>query len=127
MKLLFKCTIPGRPIVKKNTQRIFGSGRMKRAVYSPKYTQWEKNAIAALLCANKGPLISCPLEARFKFYFVNHQAEPDASNLIEGPQDALKKAGVISDDRIIQRVTAEKFFGGMAMTEIELYEFEVCA
>lgn len=119
--MLFSATILGRPIVKKNTAR-----RYRRIVcYSPKFIQWEKQALLQLGKLRKiNPLIDFPIEARFRFYFTNKMAEPDVSNLIEGPQDLLKKAGIISDDRIIQRVTGEKYFGQEARTEIEIYKYD---
>jgi Holliday junction resolvase RusA-like endonuclease len=69
-------------------------------------------------------MISEPLEIKLVFQFVNRSAEADVSNLVEAPQDVLKKAGVISDDRIIQVVHARKEFGtGPGMT-IELLKIE---
>lgn len=81
----------------------------------------------AVLCANSIASIGVldePLYVIYKFYFANRQAEPDVSNLIEGPQDVLQKAGIIKNDRLIMRVMAEKFFGvGEPRTEIEIYNY----
>lgn len=124
---IFTCTIPGRPIVKKNTQRVIRRGGRTFAIYSTKYRSWEKNAIAACNCAFNSNLQSCldmPLIADFKFYFKNRQGEPDVSNLVEGPADMLKKAGVIKDDSLFQIVKAQKFFNQEPRTEIELFKFE---
>lgn len=123
MTPLFECEIPGRPIVKKNTQRIVGSGRSRRAIYSPRYTQWELNAIAACKRAFDGQAINCPVHAEFEFFFKSRQSEADTSNLIEGPADMLKKAGVIVDDKIFIRITATKWFSSMELTVIRLWEF----
>ena len=120
---LFACTILGRPIVKKNTQRTVGFGTRKRVIYSPRYRAWEIDAIAACKRANRTELLAMPLTAVFRFYFENKMAEADTSNLIEGIQDALKKAQVIEDDKLIIRIIAEKFFGETARTELELHKY----
>ena len=110
--------LPGRCIVKKNTKRFVGHGRV---IYSPSFRIWNAQAILALRkqWRNKPPL-DTPLEMTIRFYFENHQAEADVSNLIEGPQDALKEAGVIVDDKLIYALYAGKIFGEAARTEIEL-------
>lgn len=117
----FRVTIPGRPIVKKNTQRIVGFGKSKRAIYSKAFKAWER--IAILECRRiwkyQEPVYE-PIEAVYRFYFENKKSEADVSNLVEGPQDALKAAGVIHDDRIIQKVMAIKYFGEKPRVEIEL-------
>lgn len=124
--MIFQCTIPGRPIVKKNTKRIFGAGRFKRIVYSPKYQEWERHAAKHVRRALNAKCIDYPVAAWFKFYFANKQGEADTSNLIEGPQDLLKKMGVIVDDKLIHLVTAQKFFGASEpRTEIELRELVI--
>lgn len=121
---IFNIVIPGRPIVKKNTQRIVGYGKKRRAIYSPLYTAWERGALLIFKMKDDLPFIDFNVMAEFSFYFENHSAEPDTSNLIEGPQDLLKKAGVISDDKIIKRVLAEKFFGETPRTEIRILRLE---
>lgn len=115
--------VPGRPMVKKNTQRVFGVGSKKRAVYSPQYRFWRS---VAILIMKKQPLnIQTPIELRIKFNFKNRKAEPDVSNLIEGPQDVLKEAGVIADDKLVMRIVAEKCFKGVEETIVEIYPFPV--
>lgn len=125
-KLLFQFTIPGRPSVKKNNKRIFSRGRFKKVLNSLKYEAWERDAI--LHFKKHGPKdfkkIDQTLEAKFYFYFENKMAEADTSNLIEGPQDLLTKLGVIKDDKLIKRLTAEKFFYDSPRTLIELYGYE---
>lgn len=125
-KAIYSVSLPSRPIVKKNTQRIVGLGRGRRAIYSKQFTQWEKTAAIIMLQSkvfhSTQPFpFKAPLEARFRFYFKNFQAEADLSNLIEGPQDLLTKCGVISDDKIIRKILALKFFNEEPRTEIELF------
>ena len=119
---LFRCTVPGRPIVKKNTQRTVGFGKARHVIYSQRYMAWELVAIAACKRAFNTALITCPLEAQFRFYFADCQAEPDTSNLIEGIQDVLQTASIIKDDKQIFRLGAEKFLFQEPRTEVELFK-----
>jgi Holliday junction resolvase RusA-like endonuclease len=123
-KPLFRAVIPGRCIVKKNTKNLVGRGRFKRAVYSKKFVMWEQNALVALLDPSLRLLIDIPVTAYFKFYFANRQSEADVSNLVEGPQDVIVKAGILRDDKLVMRIIAEKFFGESARTEVELYAYD---
>jgi Holliday junction resolvase RusA-like endonuclease len=121
--MLFSCKIMGRVISKKNSKRIYRNRHTGKPfiVSSLKHETWEKSAVLAVRNSWRGDEpISKALEATYRFYFKNRQGEPDTSNCIEAPQDVLKKAGVITDDKIIKRVIAEKFFGEEPRTEIEL-------
>lgn len=73
-------------------------------------------------CASKGLTYPIPyaIEAHYRFYFENKHGEADTSNLIEGPQDVLEKVGVIVNDKLITKLTAEKFFGHEPRVEIIL-------
>lgn len=124
-EILFKCTIPSRCYIKKNTARIVGYGKSKRAIYTPRFLAWQKYALLCMRQAWMGkPPIDFAVDATFIFYFKNKQAETDLSNTIEGPQDCLKTAGVIVDDVLIQVLHARKFFGGEPRTEIEIRGIE---
>jgi Holliday junction resolvase RusA-like endonuclease len=100
--------LPGRPIVKKNTKRVYGSGKRKRVVYSSQYVFWEAVAMRAI--APVKFYTETTLEMHIDFFFKNRRAEPDLSNLIEGSQDMMKKAGKIKDDKQIHKIIARKFF-----------------
>lgn len=120
-ELLFRCFVPGRPIVKKNTQRVIGSGRNRRVIYSSRYRKWMREAATAIRQAANdlsfGLPISTPIEMHIVFWLANKASEPDLSNLIEGPQDMLKSCGIIVDDRLIVKIVASKSFCNEHMTE----------
>lgn len=120
-ELIFKCTIPGRCPVKKNRMKVVRRYGHTNVIYTQDFREWERLALLTLRQVLPNEVIDEPLEAKFIFYFANKKGEPDVSNLIDSPQDALKKAGVIIDDRIIQVVHAQKFFGEEPRVEIELY------
>lgn len=123
---LFVCSISERCPVKKNTQRIVGFGKSKRAIYSPQFVAWQRTALLQMKRAHEHrEPISQPLRMIIGFFFKNRQAEADLSNLIEGPQDALKLAGVIADDKLIHEIRAFKYFGtDQPRTEIYLFTIE---
>lgn len=126
MEPIFKMTLPGRPIVLKNSKRVIARGRGKRAIVLPsdRYREWEEIAMAVASGAANGHPIDHPIEAKYKFYFATRQAESDVSNLLEGPGDIMQKAGIIKNDKLIMRVSGEKFFGHEPRTEIEIFKYE---
>jgi Holliday junction resolvase RusA-like endonuclease len=107
METLFKVFIPGRPIIKKNTQKVVRLKNGRRVkIDSPRYKTWKHQASAyikqALLKHNINAPLSTDLQLTAIFHFKNRQAEPDLSNLYEGIQDLLQEMGVIKDDKLIQ-------------------------
>lgn len=119
---LLNITIQGRPAIKKNNQMIYGRGKKKWIGPNGKYRQWEKEMVKYLLqtAVVTGMPFDCVMELVVRFHFKNHQWEPDASNCVEGVQDALQKAGIIMNDKLIYKVVAEKVFDGEEYFEISL-------
>lgn len=123
--LLYKCFIPGRCPSKKNTKKVVRKYGRTLVIYSQVFKAWEQTALVYLKQSFLGrEMIDQPLEIKLVFHFMNHRHEADVSNLVEAPQDALTKAGVIKDDKIIQVVRAQKVFLGREGTELELYAVE---
>lgn len=75
---------------------------------SDRYLNWEQLAVMKLKEQWKSAPLMMPLEVRYEFHFKNRQHEPDVSNCIEGPQDALQKAGVIKNDKQIMKIIGLK-------------------
>lgn len=125
-QVVFRAVLAGRARVKKNSLQRKYSFAQRRTLTLPSdlYLAWEKAAVLDLKSqwGWRDP-IDKPIILRARFYFKNRQHEPDLSNCLEGPQDALQKAGVIANDRLITRIYAEKFFGEEPRVEIELQEF----
>jgi len=116
--LLFKTEIPGRVPVKKNTAKVFKFG----AVYSKAWKEWEKKAVRLLRIQGIKEPISDYCQIKMVFYLKNHQWEPDVSNVCEGPQDVLQKANILTDDKLIKRLFAEKHFNDdNPRVEIEIH------
>ena len=83
-----------------------------------------RKSIATPQTAIIAPVIDFYVRAEFEFHFKNHQAEADTSNCVEGPQDLMQKLGIITDDKLIKKFTAEKFFGGEPKTMVRLLAME---
>lgn len=131
MHPIFECVIPGRPMVKKNGQKVVtirrGRRSFKTKVNTPQYQEWENEAAKTVRRARhqiNGP-INCHIHARFIFYFENRQAEADLSNLYEGIQDVLKTQGIIVDDILIESHDgSRKRFYQTPRLEVKLYEYQ---
>lgn len=122
---IFFIVFPGRPVVKKNTKKVYRKHGRVMIVYSQRFKEWESRALDQIAKEWVGKeTIDVPLEARFVFCFENHQGEADVSNLCEAPQDVLEKAKVIRNDKLIQIVNARKEFGVEPKTMVELYEIK---
>lgn len=97
-------TIPGQTIAKKNSQRVVRLGSRAAIRPSKAYDAWEKAALLELalqrIPAWPGPY---PVELRL-FFFRQTMAKWDISNMIEGTQDVLQKAGILADDSMLHVV-----------------------
>lgn len=119
----FTAKILGRPVVKKNTQRVIRSGGRTFVIYSKKYAAWKNSAILQLRAqGSSGVSFDKPVNAEFRFYFENHSAEPDLGNVGEGCADILQELGVLANDRLIHILRLEKHFGETPRMEIEITE-----
>lgn len=120
--LVFCATIPGRVFVKKNTQRVVGLGRSKRAIYSKQFMAWQNAALCFLSGARLADPVDVPVILWLKFFFQHRGAEADVSNLVEGVQDVLVTAQILEDDKLVHKLIAEKHFGEEPRVEIEIRE-----
>lgn len=123
-EVLFQAVVLGRVVSKKNSKRIVKCGRYSKLISSSQYLEWEAVAIQSLRRAwGFQKSLDQPLTMTIGFYFKNHANELDIDNCIAGPSDCLQLAGVISNDKIIMRVVAEKYFGSEPRVVIELKEW----
>lgn len=92
-----KYTIPGRPISKKNSQRIFKRADGRPFIMpSKEYKAWEETAVRYLKPKPDKP-IDTPVTVKC-LYFMPTRQRCDMVNLLEATLDALVKAGVLEDD-----------------------------
>lgn len=90
-------TITGHPVVKKNNQQVVGSGKSRRKINTPAYNAWLHNAEAQIAHYGHVEPIDYPVNISYRFY-LGKSYNSDLSNLIEGPQDLLVAAQIITDD-----------------------------
>lgn len=106
MRLHF--TILGRPRPKKNSMRIVRTANGKPFLLpSQANVSWTNDAVRQLRDqwqSQRGrlPALDAPLSVTYRFYLVNRRSEADADNLMAAVNDALQKAGVIADDKLIR-------------------------
>lgn len=90
-----------------------------------------------LKCHGSDPIFSVPVELDVTFYMTTaqqkskqlktyHHATPDLSNLIKFLEDAIVDVGsIITDDRIISRIVAQKIYSDKPRTEFIIRDLEV--
>lgn len=97
----YTLTIPGKVEVKKNGKRILRNKSTGRSFIasSSAYKQWERDAVGVLRAAwgDREPLPAKPMNAKMTFYLPT-KTRADQSNLYQGPEDALEKADIITND-----------------------------
>ena len=91
-------TLHGRPITKKNSQRIVSIGGRPRLIPSAQFKDYEKSCLFQIRMARIGePRISSPVNVRCVYYMpTRHRV--DLVNLLEASCDILVAAGILEDD-----------------------------
>lgn len=112
----FKFIIDGQPMSKKRNYRIIRIGDHYALGLKREYKNWEKSATDQLwvqrmnyqasMTGEFGP-ISFFVEVAFEF-FMKDKKKYDLSNLIQGPEDALVKAGILQDDSLIMSLDGSR-------------------
>ena len=92
-----KFTLYGRPITKKNSQRIVTVNGHSVILPSRAYTQYEKDCLEQIWLFHRQ--FNTPERVNLKcVYFMPTRHRVDLANLIEATQDILVKAKVLPDD-----------------------------
>lgn len=97
MAVYYHYTIEGRPITKKNSQRIATHGNRPIIIQSKQYEQYEKTALWQLRRDRPKQPIDYPVEVSCK-YFMPTRRRVDLLNLMAATHDILVKAGILKDD-----------------------------
>lgn len=99
MGLSVRFVIPGRPITKKNSRRIFGN----RLVASEAAMRWADGAVFELrgqmVGLGRRPLYTTEVAVRALVYRVDTQG--DLINYLQAIADAMQKAEVLRNDKQI--------------------------
>lgn len=90
-----KITLYGRPITKKNSQRIIRAGNYPRIIPSEQYKAYERDCLYQLLQTPRAPEGALNMEC---VYYMPTRHRVDLVNLLEATCDILVEAGIIEDD-----------------------------
>ena len=123
----YKFIIDGQPMSKKRNYKIIKIGRHYTLGLTTKYKHWEKGATDQLWAQRMtyqshmtGEFrIRSDVEVTFEF-FLKDKRRYDLSNLIQGPEDALVKAGILEDDSLIQSVDRSRKYRDCDPPRIEI-------
>lgn len=97
---IFRCTIVGRCRTKKTSNRVVRAGRFTKVLPSEAYERWEAAALPQLRIARAGrPPIAEPVNVKATFYRDANRG--DAVGYYQALADALERAGVLENDRLI--------------------------
>ena len=100
--MIYRFTIDGRPITKKNSMQKTRRG----LIQSKQYRQYEEAALWQLL--NQKPKGLAPIDRAVKmealYYMPDRRGWPDLFGLLQATADILEKAGIVEDDGYIADV-----------------------
>ncbi|HHV62353.1 MAG TPA: RusA family crossover junction endodeoxyribonuclease [Firmicutes bacterium] len=119
-----KIVLPGRPITKKNNQKIINNRHTARPqiIQSDRYRAYEEDCLKHLL-TYRGPRFTGPIKLTARYWMPNKRSWPDLVGLIQATQDILQKAKIISDDKYVVSLDGSHIAGidnGNPRTEIEI-------
>ena len=118
--------VNGQPMSKKRNYRIFRMGRKLALGLASKYKTWERDVVDQLedqrmkyqaSMPHLWAAIWEPVEVSFVFH-LKDKAKYDLSNLYQGPEDALVKAGILADDSLIESHDGSRKIPGMPTPRI---------
>jgi Holliday junction resolvase RusA-like endonuclease len=121
----FKYIIHGQCPTKKNQHKIIKTGKTYRIAPTKKYREWEKNAVGQLFVQkieqydNHKP-ITRNIAVKFLIYrkFKTHA---DLTNLIQSCEDALERAKVIDNDRLIRSLDGSRVYFDCKEPRVEIF------
>lgn len=100
--MVYKFTIDGRPMTKKNSMTKTRYG----LIQSKQYRDYEKMALGQLMTQKPRSFrtIACAARMNVEYYMPNRKGWPDLFGLVQATADILEKAGIIEDDGYIADV-----------------------
>lgn len=110
--------ILGRPITKKNSLRRIQRGKRVFSVGSEALIAWEQSAEIQLRNQWRRPALDVPVHMRAIVY--RQTAVGDLLNYLAAVSDALEKAGVVTDDKLILSVDGSRLAKDAKRPRIEV-------
>ena len=100
-------TILGRPVTKKNSQRIVGVGGRRTILQSRQYIAWEMSAVAQLRVQARG-LAAANRPCAMRALVYRDRDVGDLLNYLAAVSDALERAALVENDRLIVSVDGSR-------------------
>lgn len=99
--MIWTCCILGKPTTKKNHARIVRNRAtgLPFILQSKQAVAWERSAVLQLKSAWRRPPLTMPVTMSAVVY--RERATGDLLNYLAAISDALEKAGVVEDDRLV--------------------------
>lgn len=111
MAITIKLILKGRPITKKNSQRIVSTGKYRPfLIQSKQYLEYEKSCLWQIKGQYKGDMITGQVSLK-ALYWMPTKAFPDLANLLGATCDILEKAKVIENDKNIISFDGSRIMG----------------
>lgn len=116
--MIYRFTIDGRPITKKNSMQKTRCG----LIQSKQYREYEEAALWQLL--NEKPEGMAPIGRAVKmeaiYYMPDRRGWPDLFGLLQATADILEKAGVLEDDGFVATVGNSRIEGVSDWPRVEV-------
>lgn len=112
--------LPGQPITKKNSQQIIRLPNGKRRIKPSKaFLAYEKECLVALYGYQGHKFTeACCIRA---VYYLKDARRPDINNLQAATADILQKAGIISDDKLVEHWDGSRRVIQSANPRVDIY------
>ncbi len=100
--MIYRFTIDGRPMTKKNSMTKTRYG----LIQSKQYRDYEKAALCQLMTQKPRGFraIDCAARMNVEYYMPNRKGWPDLFGLVQATADILEKANILEDDGYIADV-----------------------
>lgn len=107
-----RIVLPGRPITKKNSQRISINRRTGKRFVRPSkaYSEYEEICLWHLK-AYRGKQYDSPVGLKVEYWMPNRRSWPDLIGLLQATSDILEKAGILADDKLIVSYDGSRIVG----------------
>jgi Holliday junction resolvase RusA-like endonuclease len=115
----------GPPRTKKNSSRIVRAGRRRYLLPSKPHQRWFSGALPQIKAQWKRAPLTTSVSVRALFY--RDRASGDLCNYMQALADALERAGVVKDDRLIASWDGSRLRKDAAHPRIELAIEEIAA
>ncbi len=102
--------IPGRPITKKNSQRIVINRNKRQVIQSEHYINYEESSLWYLK-KYRHIRFSGPVSLSAHYWMPNRCSWPDLMGLLQATCDILEKSGIIDNDCNVVSLDGSRIMG----------------